>query len=320
MIHKFHAFKDNIFDRKEESPIKESVSESKPVKKVKKIKKKKTQDPQINEGQTVNGVNFLRNSASTRPSTPVISRREEPIEEKHIPTPPSEEDPKGPPVVNEGFLSRDFVESWLGTRLNSNRQEPPKQETPRQEPKKEPHVEKKEPIKEAKTPPQEPRKKPKPPREERIIEEQEDFQFEEPVREEPEFTNFNHQEEPQFQKDPMAYKLFRDKAETFECRVHVEGSTLANTKVRLLIESNEWNLYFNGRMTSDGRCVIPLKKMRILSEGLKGKIMLEITVEDTVFYPWQETFQVQTSKKVRVEILSGQPQKQNGPKVTVSGI
>jgi hypothetical protein len=87
-----------------------------------------------------------------------------------------------------------------------------------------------------------------------------------------------------------------------------------------LIESSEWNVYFNGKMTSDGKCVIPLKKMSILSEGLTGKIMLEVTVEDTVFYPWQETFQVQMSKKVRVEILSGQSQKQNGPKVRVSGI
>jgi hypothetical protein len=128
------------------------------------------------------------------------------------------------------------------------------------------------------------------------------------------------EEVSRIEMDPLSYKIFRDRAETFECKVHVEGASLSNTKVRLLIKSSEWNLYFDGKMGANGRCTIPLKKISILSEGLKGTISLEVTVDDTVFYPWEETFQVQASKKVKVEILSNRSQKQTGPKVTVSGI
>jgi len=126
--------------------------------------------------------------------------------------------------------------------------------------------------------------------------------------------------EPTIQIDPLSYKIFRDKAEIFECRVQVEGANVNNAKVRLLLESNEWNIYFDGKMSAGGKCTIPLKKMNILSEGLKGTISLEVIVEDTVFYPWKESFQVQASKKVKVEILSGKSNIKNGPKVTVSGI
>ena len=115
------------------------------------------------------------------------------------------------------------------------------------------------------------------------------------------------QEEPQIPMDPLAYKIFRDKAESFECRVMIEGSNVQNTSVRLLLESEEWNIFFKGSI-SNGVCRIPLKKINILSPGLIGVIKLEVVVDGEIFYPWYETFQVQSSKNVKVEVLS---QKQN---------
>jgi hypothetical protein len=113
--------------------------------------------------------------------------------------------------------------------------------------------------------------------------------------------------EPQIPMDPLAYKIFRDKAESFECKVMVEGSDVKNTAVRLILESDEWNIFFKGSING-GVCRIPLKKISILSPGLKGVIKLEVVVDGEIFYPWYETFQVQNSKNVKVEILS---QKQN---------
>ena len=52
------------------------------------------------------------------------------------------------------------------------------------------------------------------------------------------------QEEPRIPIDPLAYQIFRDKAETFECKVMIEGSNVSNTAVRLLLESQEWNVFF----------------------------------------------------------------------------
>ncbi len=113
--------------------------------------------------------------------------------------------------------------------------------------------------------------------------------------------------EPQIPMDPLAYKIFRDKAESFECKVMIEGSDVKNTAVRLILESEEWNIFFKGSI-SGGVCRIPLKKISILSPGLKGVIKLEVVVDGEIFYPWYETFQVQNNKNVKVEILS---QKQN---------
>lgn len=113
--------------------------------------------------------------------------------------------------------------------------------------------------------------------------------------------------EPQIAMDPLAYKIFRDKAESFECKVMIEGSDVKNTAVRLILESDEWNIFFKGSING-GVCRIPLKKISILSPGLKGVIKLEVVVDGEIFYPWYETFQVQNSKNVKVEVLS---QKQN---------
>ena len=115
------------------------------------------------------------------------------------------------------------------------------------------------------------------------------------------------QEEPQVPMDPLAYKIFRDKAESFECKVFIEGSDVKNTAVRLILESEEWNIFFKGSING-GVCRIPLKKISILSPGLKGVIKLEVVVDGEIFYPWYETVQMQNSKNVKVEILS---QKQN---------
>jgi hypothetical protein len=99
------------------------------------------------------------------------------------------------------------------------------------------------------------------------------------------------------------YKLYRDRDETFECKVNVEGAALINSAARLILESDLWNLVFNGKIYKDGRCIIPLRKMTILPEGTIGKARLEIIIDDTIFVPWEDAFMVEGLKKVSVEIL-----------------
>ncbi len=123
-------------------------------------------------------------------------------------------------------------------------------------------------------------------------------------------------EEPRIPIDPLAYQIFRDKSETFECKVMIEGSNVSNTAVRLLLESQEWNVFFKGSI-ENGICRIPLKKMSILSPGLKGKIILEVIVDGEIFYPWYETFQVQNSKNVKVEVMSQSRPSQSSTRVEV---
>jgi hypothetical protein len=99
------------------------------------------------------------------------------------------------------------------------------------------------------------------------------------------------------------YKMYRDRDEVFEAKISVEGTSLVNTTVRLMLETNEWNIFFVGKIYKDGRCMVPLKKMTVFPEGLVGKAKLEVIIDDTVFVPWEETFIIEGAKKVKVEII-----------------
>lgn len=101
------------------------------------------------------------------------------------------------------------------------------------------------------------------------------------------------------------YRLFTDKAEIFECDIKVEGTSLNKSKARLVIETQNYSLLFNGKIDSSGKCSIPIKKLKgLIEENSKGNIKLEIIAEDTYFTPWETTFEVEASKKVTVEVKS----------------
>lgn len=100
------------------------------------------------------------------------------------------------------------------------------------------------------------------------------------------------------------YKFYKDKAENFECKINIEGASLSNATARLVLENEEFNLVFKGKINNSGQCIIPIKKLKILSENLKGKLQLEVIVDnDTYFIPYQDDFIVDVSKKVTVEVV-----------------
>lgn len=98
------------------------------------------------------------------------------------------------------------------------------------------------------------------------------------------------------------YTVYRDKSENFSCDVSVEGARLNDTQARLILESDDWTLMFDGEIDREGRCNIPIKKLNILEEGTTGKIRLEVIAENTVFTPWEDDFKVKMSKKVTVQL------------------
>ena len=52
------------------------------------------------------------------------------------------------------------------------------------------------------------------------------------------------------------------------------------------------------KISTDGRCQIPIKKLKgLIDESSKGNIRLEVIAEDTYFTPWKSEFEVQASKK-----------------------
>ena len=119
------------------------------------------------------------------------------------------------------------------------------------------------------------------------------------------------------------YKLFTDKAELFECDIKIEGASLSNSVARLVVETSDYSLMFNGKISSTGKCEIPIKKLKgLIDESSKGNIKLEVIAEDTYFTPWKSEFEIEASKKVTVEVKSQQKPiiESKGPKVQVANI
>ena len=101
------------------------------------------------------------------------------------------------------------------------------------------------------------------------------------------------------------YTLYTDKIEKFSAKIKLEGASLKKSQARLVVESDDFDLMFKGTISSGGEVEIPVKRLKgLLEDTSTGKIRLEVIAEDTYFVPWESTFEVETSKKVTVEVKS----------------
>lgn len=121
------------------------------------------------------------------------------------------------------------------------------------------------------------------------------------------------------------YTFFTDKQEVFECKISLQGASYGNSKARLVLESDNMNFIFYGKINSEGKCTVPVNKLKnYLTEDTKGTVKLEVIAEDTFFEPWSDKFEVKTNKKVTVEVKSNNSnviEEQEAPaKVTVSEV
>jgi L-cysteine desulfidase len=113
----------------------------------------------------------------------------------------------------------------------------------------------------------------------------------------------------------MGYNLYTDKANKFNCNIEIEGTSLAKSKVRLVIETDEMSYMFNGSIENTGVCEVNIPKTKhFLPEGTKGNMRLEVIADDVYFEPWSSDFSVKTQKKVNVVV---QEQVEDKPKLRV---
>ena len=117
------------------------------------------------------------------------------------------------------------------------------------------------------------------------------------------------------------YPLYSDKPNLFECSIQLEGCSLNQASARLIIESEQNSLIFNGEIDNTGACLIPVKKLKgIVSEG--GSMKLEVIADDMYFSPWESEYELLQSKQVTVEVKtpSNKPKlfESKKPKVNVS--
>ena len=101
----------------------------------------------------------------------------------------------------------------------------------------------------------------------------------------------------------MSYKLWTDKKEIFECKITLEGASLKDAVSRIVVNTPDLKLMFEGTIDNNGNCKIPIRKLRgLFGENDKGTMRLEVIAEDTYFEPWNSDFIVDTSKKINVEV------------------
>ena len=112
----------------------------------------------------------------------------------------------------------------------------------------------------------------------------------------------------------MSYKLYTDKQEIFECKIHLEGASLTQANSRIIVETQDLKIMFEGTIDSKGNCKVPINKLNgLLGEDDSGKIKLEVIAEDTYFNPWESDFIVDTAKKIEVQV-----KEQNTPIIKTS--
>lgn len=116
-----------------------------------------------------------------------------------------------------------------------------------------------------------------------------------------EFTEEEEIKEEKINEEDSYYKLYKDKNEEFVCDISIEGANPDETSARIVIESKDWTLMFVGEL-KNGKCVVPIKRLNILTEGQIGNIRLEVIAEGNLFVPWEDKFKVKLSKKITVKV------------------
>lgn len=120
--------------------------------------------------------------------------------------------------------------------------------------------------------------------------------------------------------------FYTDKPEIFECQLNIEGASIEDAAVSLVLEAKKWNLVFYGDVDENGKCRISIPKLDVLKEGDSGRVILKVLAEDTQFIPFNDNFEIKTNKKVTVESISllnlpkDKVQESTKPKVQIENI
>lgn len=99
------------------------------------------------------------------------------------------------------------------------------------------------------------------------------------------------------------YKLLKDKSNEFQCEIKLVGANEKTAKVRLFLEGKGCEYSFNG-IIEGTRCRVNMGKLKPFENLLEsGKIRLEVVADDTLFIPYESTYELEESKQVTVEVI-----------------
>lgn len=115
----------------------------------------------------------------------------------------------------------------------------------------------------------------------------------------------------------MAYKLYLDKNNLFECDIQLQGASIKNSFARVILESNDYSYVFNGQIDQYGHCSVEMNKLKNIFESNEtGSIKLEVVADDVYFSPWSDTYQTDLSKKI--DVVVKEQEEPSKPMISVS--
>ena len=115
----------------------------------------------------------------------------------------------------------------------------------------------------------------------------------------------------------MAYKLYLDKNNLFECDIQLQGASIKNSFARVILESNDYSYVFNGEIDQYGHCSVEMNKLKNIFESNEtGSIKLEVVADDVYFSPWSDTYQTDLSKKI--DVVVKEQEEPTKPMISVS--
>jgi hypothetical protein len=100
----------------------------------------------------------------------------------------------------------------------------------------------------------------------------------------------------------------------------VKNANLKDAFARIIVESEDLRLMFPGEI-KNGKVNVPIRRLNgLLEENIKGKMYLEVVVENTYFKPWSDDFNVEEHTSVKVAVKEQKLAKDNKPLVEVKSV
>lgn len=96
-------------------------------------------------------------------------------------------------------------------------------------------------------------------------------------------------------------KLHKDKRNTFECKIKIEGAKLENANTRLVLSGVQMDYSFKGKVDSMGNCFVELPPLKIL-ENSEGTATLEVFVDGGFFQPFETEYKLVTREVTVTEV------------------
>lgn len=97
--------------------------------------------------------------------------------------------------------------------------------------------------------------------------------------------------------------FYSDKNKLFEFNVAIEGASINDTKVRLVLNTDDKNYLYYGTINENGKCSIDIPPLKDI-KSTKGNVILEVISESTFFEPWTSEVEIKKSKSVVVEMIN----------------